>query len=71
MCMYVCMCMCVCACACGGVNKNVSQILATIDSSRGEIARKTLSVMKSFTDNMQCKLLQDIYLKYFVVFRAR
>ena len=47
----------------GVLPKNVSQILVTIDSSREEIARKTLSVMKSFTGNiksMRCKLLQDI-----------
>ena len=65
--------MCVCGGG-GGLHKDISQILATIDSSRGEIARKTLSVMKSLTGNiksMRCKLLQDIYLEYFVVFRAR
>ena len=37
----------------GGLHKNVSQTLATVNSSRGEIARKTLSVMKSFTGNMR------------------
>ena len=35
------------------LHKNVSQILATIDSSSGEFARKTLSVMKSFTGNIK------------------
>ena len=65
------MCMCVCVGGGGaGLHKNGSQILATIDSSRGEIARNTLSVMKSFTGNMRCKLLQDIYREYFVDFRA-
>ena len=62
--------LCVCVCAWGGGHKNISQILPTIDSSRGEIARKTWSVMKCFTGNMRCKLLQDIYREYFVVFRA-
>ena len=54
----------------GGLYKNVSQISATTDSSREEIARKTLSVMKSFTGNMRCKLLQDTYRECFVVFKA-
>ena len=70
--------MCVCVCVAGGgggggernLHKNVSHILGTIDSLKGEIARKTLSVMKSFTGNMRCKLLQDNYREYFVVFRA-
>ena len=38
--------LCVCMCVCVFLHKNVSQILATMNSSRGEIARKTLSVMK-------------------------
>ena len=63
------MCMRVCVCVGGGrgVTQDLSQILATIDSSRGETARKTLSAMKSFMGNMRYKLLQDIYREYFVV----
>ena len=34
------------------LHKNVSKILATIEFSSGEIARKTLSYRKSFTGNI-------------------
>ena len=36
----------------GGVHKNVSQILATIDFFNGEIAEKSLSVRKNFMGNI-------------------
>ena len=52
MCVCVCVRACVRACVRVCVHKNVSQILATIDFSSGEIARKTLLVQKSFTGNI-------------------
>ena len=38
-----------------GVDKNASQILATIDFSSGEISGKTLSVSKNFICNILCQ----------------
>ena len=47
-----------------GVNKNVSQILAIIDFSRGEISGKAIAVTKNFPCNkINIKLCQTSQLK--------
>ena len=51
----------------GVLHKNVSQMLATINFSSGEIARKTLSVKKNFISNVNLGQTNCLNLDKFVI----